>query len=111
MVKRKARKQKSRKATRRPAKRKAAKRKPVRRKKTKVAAKASRAKHSSHNRKAQWNCYRSLQKRANEAWAKLRSDVKKKAPPHVLLEDRNHLLLLLGECDYMARECMRMRKR
>jgi len=116
MVKRKrrktkTRKPKSRKATRRPATRR---RKTVRKKRTrKVARKVeeydSPTKAVANNRKAHWNVYRDLQKKADKAWAKLRSDVKRKAAPHVIMEDRNNLVLLLGECNYLAGECMRMK--
>jgi hypothetical protein len=103
MVKRKSRKIKSRKAVRKTAKRKIA------RKKRASGAVDSRQKATLNNRRAQWDVYRDLQKRADQAWSKLCSDVKRKADPQVILEDRNNLLLLLGECNYMAGECMRMR--
>lgn len=62
------------------------------------------------NRNALWQAYRDLQKRADEAWAKFRNDVHNHAHSEVLIQDNNQLLLLLGECDYMARECMRHAK-
>jgi hypothetical protein len=37
--------------------------------------------------------------------------VRRKAPPQIILEDRDNLLLLLGECNYMARECVRISNR
>ena len=95
MVKRTSRKAIPRKAARRPAKR--------------SKAVDSPREATLNNRKAQWDVYRDLQKRADKAWAKLCKDVKKKAEPNVILEDRNNLLLLLGECNYMAGECMRMK--
>jgi len=121
MVKRKTRKVKSRKKARKAVKR------TVRRKTTRKKAarkwrasswkkpswKASSKKMGTHaaaiakNKKAHWAVYQELQKKADKAWAKLRHDVKRKAPNHVLLEDRNELLLLLGECHYLAAECMR----
>lgn len=58
------------------------------------------------NKAALWETYHELQKRATDAWNKLRVDMKRKAPMNVLLEDRNHLVLLLGECNYMTQECM-----
>jgi predicted NAD-dependent protein-ADP-ribosyltransferase YbiA (DUF1768 family) len=65
-------------------------------------------KKAASNREAQWQAYRDLQHRVEKAWAKLRSDVRKKASPEAILKDRNELLLLLGECDYMAREAARL---
>lgn len=65
-------------------------------------------KSTAVNQKAHWTAYKDLQKRVDQAWAQLKNNVKKKASPQVLLRDRNHLLLLLGECNYMARECMRL---
>jgi len=59
------------------------------------------------NKTAHWSTYKNLQKKAEKALGKLRSDVKKKANPNVLLKDKNALLFLLGECNYMARQCMR----
>jgi hypothetical protein len=55
-----------------------------------------------------WKTYRVLQKRVDTAWQQLQTDVRKKAPAHVLVKSKNQLLLLLGECNYMARECMRI---
>jgi hypothetical protein len=55
----------------------------------------------------QWKMYKALEKQIEEAWAKLRNDVKRRANPQTISRDKNHLLLLLGECNYMARECIR----
>ncbi|HSX38288.1 MAG TPA: hypothetical protein VLE95_05600 [Chlamydiales bacterium] len=60
------------------------------------------------NEKAHWSVYKDLHKQADKAWNKLRADVKRNAPPHVLMADRNNLLLLLGECNYLAGECKRI---
>lgn len=57
------------------------------------------------NKKAQWAAFKALQRKVDQAWNKLRLNVKKKAPASAIAKDRNHLLLLLGECNYMAREC------
>lgn len=62
------------------------------------------------NQKAQWQAYQSLQKKINKAFLDLRANVRKKANIETINRSKNHLLLLLGECDYMARECMRMAK-
>lgn len=77
----------------------------VRKKRPKVTEKASAEK--SANRKALWQAYRGLQKRADSAWEKFRSDVRRNAKSDILIKDHNQLLLLLGECNYMARECTR----
>ena len=59
------------------------------------------------NKQAQWSVYKNLEKKAEKALAKLQSDVKKKASPATLIKDKNDLLLLLGECNYMARQYVR----
>ena len=63
-------------------------------------------KEMSYNMKAQWTAYRQLRAAADNAWEKLRSDVHHKASLNQLIRDRNDLALILGECDYMARECI-----
>lgn len=55
----------------------------------------------------QWDAYKALEHQIDAAWLKLEHDVKRRASPQVLLEDQNHLVLLLGECSYMAHEWMR----
>ena len=55
----------------------------------------------------QWRMYKALEKQIEEAWTKLRNDVRQKASPQTIAKDKNHLLLLLGECNYMVRECAR----
>ncbi|MBI5272525.1 MAG: hypothetical protein HY861_00900 [Chlamydiia bacterium] len=62
---------------------------------------------TQRNLKAHWSAYRSLQKKADLAWEKLYTDIQKHAPWNVLSKDRNNLLLILGECDYMSKECLR----
>ena len=87
------------------AKRKTTKRKTsVTKRKTRKTPKTA----TRHNRTAYWKAYRELQMKADKAWNKFRTDVRKNAPSDVLIRDHNHLRLLLGECNYMARECMRM---
>lgn len=86
------------------AKKKASRRSKATKKKTPVKA---QKKSIAINQKAHWEAYQNLQKRVDKAWAKLQADVKRKAPPSVLIQNKNQLLLLLGECNYMARECMR----
>jgi hypothetical protein len=92
-----------------PAKRKKTKTKktikaPAKKAKAKKAAKKSPV---NYNQAALWQTYKELQAKADKAWEKFRTDVRKKAKDDVLVKDRNELLLLLGECDYMVRECMR----
>lgn len=86
-------------------KRKTAAKKPAKRR---PAEKKIDAKAIAANRKSQWEAYRSLQKKVDLAWDKLKNDIKKKASPKVLIKGKNELLLLLGECNYMANECMRI---
>lgn len=78
----------------------------VDKKKTVKKAKASSKKEIEANHKAHWKAYVELQKRVDKAWEKLQADVRRKASPSVLIRNKNELLLLLGECNYMARECM-----
>ncbi len=59
------------------------------------------------NRKAHWDAYRKLQKQVHGAWEKLKTDIQENADPQILIQDRNQLLLLLGECNYMTLECTR----
>lgn len=82
----------------------------AKRRKTRRARKSKKApsKSSAYNRSAQWKAYRQLQIQADKAWKKFRDDVRKNAKADVLIRDNNHMLLLLGECNYMARECMRV---
>jgi hypothetical protein len=70
--------------------------------------KAKRTKTSSPGQKAWVKAYQDLQKQASDAWEKYQSNVKKKAKMNVIAKDHLRLVLLLGECEYMARECMRM---
>ena len=78
---------------------------------SKKSKKAAVTKSVTVNRKAHWAAYKELQQRVNKQWSKLRANVARKAKPQVIVRDRNHLLLLLGECNYMARECMKLEKR
>ena len=77
-------------------------------KKKKVSTKSASKGTKEINRNAQWKAYRELQMQADRAWEKFRDDVKKNAKSETLIRDNNQLLLLLGECNYMARECMRI---
>lgn len=85
----------------------------VRKKKTaspkkRTSAPKKKSTENITNRNAQWKAYRELQMQADRAWEKFRDDVKKCAKSDILVRDNNQLLLLLAECNYMARECMRI---
>jgi len=87
----------------------ATKKKAPTRKKRKVSPKAvAQRKEVSINETAQWNAYQELRRQIDHAWARLRADVEHNAHPQELMRDRNELLLLLGECNYMASECMQL---
>lgn len=105
-TKKTARKAKRKKTTRKTVRKKT--RKVVRKKGKTPKAKISAAQEREYNRKALWKAFRDLQARAEKAWEKFHDDVKRNAPSEVLIKDRNQLLLMLGECNYMARECMRI---
>ncbi len=100
-VKAPARKSKARKAVKTPAK------KPKRRVAVKSRIPNFSENSAEFNHKALWETYKNLQTQADKAWEKFRKDMRNNATRDVLIKDHNHLLLLLGECDYMTRECMR----
>lgn len=72
------------------------------------AAKKLETKSTEANKKALWETYRELQSRVDTALEKLRTHFKTRATPNVLLKDKQELLLLLGECNYMARTCAQL---
>jgi hypothetical protein len=80
----------------------------MRTKKRKKAKASKVASGADVNRAALWKAYKDLQVRADKAWDKFRGDIRRHAKSDILIQDHSHLLLLLGECNYMARECMRM---
>ncbi|MDE3055738.1 MAG: hypothetical protein KGI80_03485 [Verrucomicrobiota bacterium] len=59
---------------------------------------------AKYNREAEWETMRYLQHSMESAWKKFSTDIKNRASIEVLTEDRNKLLILLGECNYMIRE-------
>lgn len=73
-----------------------------------VQKRASSPKSLQANKAAHWKAYRELQKQIDTTWKNLQADVRRKASPDVLIQNKNHLLLLLGECNYMTRECMKL---
>jgi hypothetical protein len=99
MAARKSRK-KAHKKTRRPVR--VQRKKPARRKK-RVSTATKKA--IAINKQAQWAAYRELQRQIYRTWNKLKADVERRADPNQIIRDQNQLLLLLGECDYMIREC------
>lgn len=76
-----------------------------------ISDSSERPVQSLKNQTAHLAVYQDLQKKTDQAWKKLQMDVKRKAPANILMEDGNHLLLLLGECNYMAGECKRICRR
>lgn len=98
----------AKKPARKVASRKTAVRKTKTRKKKPAKRRAQTTTAARHNRQAYWKAYRELQEKADKAWEKFRTDVRKNARSDILIRDHNHLRLLLGECNYMARECMRI---
>lgn len=71
----------------------------------------SAAASTANNQKAHWKTYQGLQKEIDKTWTQLQTAVKKKARPDTLLAYGNRLLLLLGECNYLAHEYMRLTTR
>lgn len=67
---------------------------------------SKRAKKIATTMKSPLNTYRDLERKIDKTWKKLRNDVKRKSLP-AIIKGKNELLLLLGECNYMARECAR----
>lgn len=56
----------------------------------------------------QWKTYQDLQKKVDHALELLKHDMERGAPKEEILEHKNRLLLLLGECNYMTREYMKI---
>ena len=50
--------------------------------------------------------YHEIERKIDKTWTQLRKDVKNRSH-RAILKGRRDLLLLLGECNYMARECAR----
>ncbi|MBI3508400.1 MAG: hypothetical protein HY069_02020 [Chlamydiia bacterium] len=60
------------------------------------------------NQKAQWAAFRKLKKQVETTWQKMQRNASSRKF-HELMEDQQNLLLLMGECNYMLQECMRLR--
>ena len=88
-------------------KRKTAKRKTARKKKGKVKILNAWG-NLAANKKAHWIAYKELYAQVQKAWKKFKSDAENQAYPK-LIEDQQRLLLLMGECNYMLQECVRLR--
>jgi hypothetical protein len=65
-----------------------------------------KAKRIAYSIKAPVRTYHALEKKIDKAWQKLRRDVKRRSL-RAIIKGRRDLLLLLGECNYLARECAR----
>jgi hypothetical protein len=101
--KRKTGKQKTAKAKKSTAKRKTSRKTAVKRAKPRKTAEMKAAEDT--NRQALWHTYRDLQNRVNQALDKLSYHFQTRAAPEILIQDKQELLFLLGECNYMARTC------
>jgi hypothetical protein len=83
-------------------------------KKTKTAVKKAQTATKKQlpltpNSKTHLKAFKDLEKQINDTWEQLRKDVKKN-DFQAMIKGRNHLLLLLGECDYMAKEAQRCKE-
>ena len=63
------------------------------------------------NQKAHWAAFRDLQKQVDRAWKTLKNHIHRRANARQIANDRNNLLLLLGECNYMTREWKRLERK
>lgn len=70
-------------------------------------AEYSEKKAALANKKALWKTYHDLHRKAEELMVKIRSDLKRGSVEDTR-RDANELLLLMGECSYMAQECKKM---
>ena len=95
-------------ATKSTKRKSAPKKTPSARAKPRAKAAASKSEEMASldaNKRALWNTYRELQGRVDRALDKLHMHCQQRAAPSVLLQDKQELLFLLGECNYMARMC------
>lgn len=49
--------------------------------------------------------YHEMEKKLQQTYQKLDKDFQKNAPISILTKDTQELMMLLGECNYIAREC------
>ena len=52
-----------------------------------------------------------MEKKLSSSYKKLSSNMLKNAPLKTLQKDAHELMLLLGETNYLAKECKRMKKK
>lgn len=62
------------------------------------------------NKQALWKTYHDLHNKAEALMAKIREDMKNGTIEQTR-QDANELLLIMGECNYMAQECKKMQSR
>lgn len=74
----------------------------------KASKKAVTKSENRETRQAYLKIYQNLQAQVEKTWKQIQTNLKKKAKPEVIEKDKKHLLLLLGECNYMANECKKM---
>ncbi|MBN1914705.1 MAG: hypothetical protein JW769_02315, partial [Parachlamydiales bacterium] len=55
--------------------------------------------------------YQEMNDKLHQMYQKLDKDFQKKAPIATLTKDTQELMLLLGECNYIARECFLFEKK
>jgi len=65
-----------------------------------------KAKKIAFTMKAPMRTYFEIERKIDKTWKKLRNDVKNRSLK-AIKKGRRDLLLLLGECNYMAKECTR----
>lgn len=73
------------------------------------AALRRKAKKIAFSMRAPMKAYHTLENKIDKTWDKLRKDVKTRSRK-AIVKGRRDLLLLLGECNYMAKECGRVLK-
>lgn len=73
-----------------------------------IGKRTSDIKAAAFNHNAQWKVYRQFEMKVHKALEKFRNDVERNAGPEIISKDQNSLLLLMGECNYMAQEYTRM---
>lgn len=88
--------------------RSAAKRKTKRRSsQTRTQARSS-ARIKTIRPQGHWNTYHQLHRQVNQAWNQFQACVENRANPETVAKAKNYLMLLLGECNYMARQCKQL---
>ena len=58
-----------------------------------------------------WNTYHQLHRQVNQAWNQFQACVENQANPETIAKAKNYLMLLLGECNYMAQQCKQLAAR